>query len=106
MHAPTTEAEIRERLDARRACSRHCPGWFLNAETRLVEACDSCRWPPDAAAPLYDDADVALLPEARAARIKAICCGLGRCYTPTFTPSPEARLSTVWLCVTVGFQPA
>lgn len=66
-----TARVMRAVLARRDVCSDECPGWFLDGETLRVVACDACRCLPDG--PLYHDEDVQILPEARAARIQAMC---------------------------------
>lgn len=72
---PQDAAEVRAILARRVACDPSCRGWFVDGETLRVTACDACRvdWTnPSTPRELYDD-DVQLLPEARAARVQAVC---------------------------------
>jgi hypothetical protein len=66
-----TERVMRAVLARREVCDDDCPGWVLDGETLRVVACDACRRTPDG--PLYDDKDVQILPEARSARVQAMC---------------------------------
>jgi hypothetical protein len=91
----TSIARTRSLLAARNVCDPACAGWFIDGETSRVEACDACRTPwadEGRERCLYDDQDVQLLPEARAARI--VAAGLHRLgdgYPVTYTLTREPR---------------
>ena len=72
---PQDTTEMRAALALRTPCDDMCLGWFVCGETLRVTACDACRvdWSTEPPAELYDDVDVALLPEARAARVQVAC---------------------------------